>query len=69
MLIGMDPAQVLAAQQKVKEEPASLEVPKDEQKKGKQKSKDNSHSLLHVSFFYLKIHTGFGIKLFFFYCL
>lgn len=46
----MDPAQVLAAQQKVKEEPIPLELPKDEQKKGKQKSKDNSHSLLHVSF-------------------
>lgn len=44
---GMDPSQVLAAQQQynVKQE----ETTKPEQpKKGKQKSKDNSHSLLHV---------------------
>lgn len=53
----MDPAQVLAAQQRVKEEPILLELPKDDQKKGKQKSKDNSHSLLHVSFNSLKYQS------------
>lgn len=51
LLLVMDPAQVLA-QQKVKQEPV---MPKEEaqQKKGKQKSKDNSHSLLHVTIFFL----------------
>lgn len=44
----MDPAHVLAQQKVVKQEPIAM--PKEEQKKGKQKSKDNSHSLLHVSF-------------------
>ena len=52
----MDPAGVLAQQQQNVEIKHELnttkqgEFSKPEPKKGKQKSKDNSHSLLHVKF-------------------